>query len=75
MAESIDASLKKVNPNLTRGISLKGGSGVNGIYNQNISPNAILIEIGGQYNTIMEINNTLPILADAILEYVKGEQE
>lgn len=73
MAETINEYIKNVNPKLTRGISQKGGSGVNGIYNQNISPNAILIELGGQYNNITEINNTLSILADAIYHYVKGE--
>lgn len=73
MAEAINDYIKKVNPKLTRGISQKGGSGVNGIYNQNISPNAILIELGGQYNSITEVNNTLEILADAIYHYVKGE--
>lgn len=73
MAEAINDYIKEINPKLTRGISQKGGSGVNGIYNQNISPNAILIELGGQYNTITEINNTLTILADAIYHYVKGE--
>lgn len=73
MAEAINEYIKNINPKLTRGISQKGGSGVNGIYNQNISPNAILIELGGQYNNITEINNTLSILADAIYHYVKGE--
>lgn len=73
MAESINDYIKGINPNLTRGISQKGGSGVNGIYNQNVSPNAILIELGGQYNNITEINNTLNILAEAIYHYVKGE--
>lgn len=73
MAEAINNYIKGINPKLTRGISQKGGSGVNGIYNQNISPNAILIELGGQYNTITEINNTLNILAEAIYHYVKGE--
>lgn len=73
MAESINNYIKGIHPNLTRGISQKGGSGVNGIYNQNVSPNAILIELGGQYNNITEINNTLSILAEAIYHYVKGE--
>ena len=73
MAETINNSIKEKYPSLSRGISLKGGSGVNGIYNQNISPNAILIEIGGQYNTITEINNTLNVLADALYDYIKGE--
>lgn len=73
MANAINEYIKKVDPKLSRGITKKGGSGVNGIYNQNLSPNAILIELGGQYNTITEINNTLPILSKAIKEYVKGE--
>ena len=73
LAEKINEKLKKFNPAITRGISLKGGSGVNGIYNQDISPNAILIELGGQYNNITEVNNTLEILAKAIFECTKGE--
>lgn len=73
MANAINDYLKNINPNLTRGISLKGGSGVNGIYNQDVSPNAILIELGGQYNNITEINNTIGILSKAIHAYVKGE--
>ncbi len=75
MAESLDAIIKEKYPGVSRGISLKGGSGVNGIYNQNVSPNAILIEVGGQYNTITEVNNTLNIIADSLYDYIKGEQE
>ena len=46
---------------------------MNGIYNQNLSPNSVLIEVGGQYNTIEQVNNTMPILANAILKYLEGE--
>ena len=72
-ATAINEYIKNINPSLTRGISLKGGSGVNGIYNQDISPNAILIELGGQYNNITEINNTITILSKALHSYIKGE--
>ena len=72
-ANAINDYIKNINPSLTRGISLQGGSGVNGIYNQDVSPNAILIELGGQYNNITEINNTISILSKAIHAYVKGE--
>ncbi len=72
-ANKLNAYIKEKYPSLTRGISLKGGSGVNGIYNQDISPNAILIELGGQYNNITEINNTIAVLTEAIHAYVKGE--
>ncbi len=73
MAETLNQYIQEIDPKLTRGISQKGGSGVNGIYNQNISPNAVLIELGGQYNTITEINNTLNVLAQALHQYIKGE--
>ncbi len=72
MAETINNYLKEKYPSITRGISIKGGSGVNGIYNQNVSPNAILVELGGQFNNITEVNNTISVLADAIYSYVKG---
>lgn len=72
-AEAINGYMKEFNPDLTRGISLKGGSGVNGIYNQDIHPNTILVELGGQYNNIVEVNNTIEVLAEAIFKYVKGE--
>lgn len=73
MANQINEYVKEENPSLSRGVVQKGGSGVNGIYNQNLSPNAILIELGGQYNNITEINNTLTILSKAIYRYVRGE--
>lgn len=73
LATSLNEALKKINPALTRGISVKGGKGVNGIYNQDLSPNSLLIELGGQYNTITEINNTIPILTQILYNYIRGE--
>lgn len=73
LAEKINAKLKEFSPDITRGISIKGGAGVNGIYNQDLSPNSILIELGGQYNNITEINNTLEVLGKAIFEVVRQE--
>ncbi len=72
-AEKINEKIKANYPTLCRGISLKGGSGVNGIYNQDISPRAILIELGGQYNNINEVNNTLEILAKALFEVIEED--
>ncbi len=59
-------------PGITRGISKKSGEGVNGIYNQDLSPKSVLIELGGQYNEIEELNNSLKILAKVILKYIEG---
>lgn len=57
-------------PKLSRGVLLKGGEGVNGIYNQNLDKNIILIEIGGNKNSIEEVNNTIVLLAPIIGEYL-----
>jgi len=70
-AEDINNYLKDFSPDITRGISLKGGNGVNGVYNQDIHPNTILVELGGQYNNIVEVNNTIEVLSEAILDYVR----
>lgn len=73
LAKNINNNLEQLIPGISRGIIKKSGAGVNGIYNQDISPFSILIEIGGQYNKIDEVNNTLSILAKAILKYLEGE--
>lgn len=70
-AIELNEKIKKINSNLTRGILKKTGSNVNGIYNQDFNNNTFLIEIGGQYNYIDEVKNTVDILANIIYEYVK----
>lgn len=61
-------------PTLTRGIMKKEGYGVNGIYNQDLSSNVILIEVGGYQNNIDEINNTLELLTEIIGEYLNEKE-
>lgn len=62
-------------PTLTRGIMKKEGYGVNGVYNQDLKENVILIEIGGNENNIEEINNTLDIVANVIGEYINEKEK
>ncbi len=73
MAEKLRTKLETFDKKLVRGILKKSGPGVNGVYNQDFSPNAILIEVGGQYNSISEVNNTLQVLAKAFVEYIKED--
>lgn len=56
---------------LSRGILKKEGKGVNGKYNQDFDANVFLIEVGGQYNNIEEVKNTIELLSDVIFDYVK----
>ena len=74
LATSINEMLKEVNPSLSRGIYLKEGPGVNGIYNQDLSNNSLLIELGGQYNSIEEASNTINILANILHKFIIGDQ-
>lgn len=70
LAEKISNALNQKVPNISRGIMKKGGSGVNGIYNQDFSPNTLLIELGGQYNSINEVNNSVLVLAEVLKEVI-----
>lgn len=73
LAENLKKKIVGFNENLFRGIMKKSGSGVNGVYNQDFSPNTVLIEVGGQYNNISEVNNTLKVLASIIESYIKDD--
>lgn len=55
---------------ISRGVLEKGGKGVNGIYNQDLNKNIILIEVGGNENTLDEIINTIDALSLAIKKYM-----
>lgn len=73
LSEKLKELLELEIPNITRGIITKKGSGVNGVYNQDLSTKSVLIELGGQYNEIEDINNTIQVLAKVILKYTEGE--
>lgn len=70
IVEKINNIINTKYPNLSRGIMKKKGYGVNGVYNQDLAPNVILIEIGGNENNIDEVNNTLDLVADVLKEYL-----
>jgi len=73
LANSLNILIGKYYQGLSRGIIKKTGANVNGIYNQDISPNCILIEVGGVDNTIEEVNNTMLALSDILKKHIKGE--
>lgn len=72
LANNLNNLLKEKIPEISRGVVLKGGKGVNGIYNQDLSKNMILIECGGNENTIDEVINTIDLFANVIKSYLKG---
>ncbi len=74
LATRLDELISQFDSTLSRGIYQKEGPGVNGIYNQDFSSKAILIEVGGQYNTIEEVANTIEVIAKVLKDYL-GELE
>ena len=73
LADNINKLFNENYPGLSRGIYKKEGPNVNGIYNQDISPNAMLIEVGGVDNNIEEVMNTINAISDVLVKYL-GDQ-
>ncbi|MBR7042034.1 MAG: stage II sporulation protein P, partial [Bacilli bacterium] len=72
LANQINDLFNQYYPGLSRGIYKKEGPNVNGIYNQDISPNAMLIEVGGVDNNINEVMNTINAISE-ILTLLVGD--
>lgn len=71
LATRLNELISQFDSTLSRGIYQKEGPGVNGIYNQDFSSKAILIEVGGQYNTIEEVANTIEVMARVLKDYLE----
>jgi stage II sporulation protein P len=68
-AKALHQFLETSYPGVSRGIVGKYGENVDGVYNQDLSPNAIVIEVGGVENNKEEITNSIDVLAMAISQY------
>ncbi|PKR79047.1 stage II sporulation protein P [Halalkalibacillus sediminis] len=70
-------ALQEKYPGLSRGVEVKKGSSTNGVFNQDISGRAILVEVGGFENSFDELNRSLDILAETFSElyFEKHEAE
>jgi len=66
-AKQIHDKVEERFPGLSKSIYAKSSNG-NGEYNQSVSPNSALIEIGGPYNTLAESYRTIDLLAEVIAE-------
>ncbi|PFP52046.1 stage II sporulation protein P [Priestia megaterium] len=69
LAKEIHQGLEKEYPGLSRGVlSKRKTSGNNGLYNQDLSNNSILIEVGGVDNNMEELTNTVKAFSDVFSE-------
>ncbi|MBM7569607.1 stage II sporulation protein P [Aquibacillus albus] len=69
LATDLHDKIDEQYPGLSRGVEMQGGTGNNGVYNQDLSGNAILIEFGGVDNTFEELYRTADVLAEIFSEY------
>ncbi len=74
LATILNEKFNKKYPSFSRGIYKKSGKGVNGVYNQDLSENSILLEIGGVDNTIEQVNNTMDLVAEIIGGFIKEKE-
>ncbi|MFD1736411.1 stage II sporulation protein P [Bacillus salitolerans] len=74
-ANKIHEELELQYPGISRGVFEKGLTEGNGHYNQDLSDNSILIEVGGVDNDMVEIKNTVDALANVISNYLLNEEK
>ena len=72
--EKINNLLNEKYPGLSKGIYKKGGPGVNGVYNQDFSKRAILIETGGYENTPSEVLNSVLAFSECFMEVISKDE-
>ncbi|WP_340372629.1 stage II sporulation protein P [Peribacillus sp. FSL E2-0218] len=67
--KKLNTELEKRYPGISRGIFLKPNSMGNGVYNQNISEKAILIEVGGVDNDFEELDRSIDAFSE-VFSYI-----
>lgn len=68
-AKKVGEAIDQVNPSLLRGIRVQKGR-----YNQHLSTNCILLEVGTDLNTAAEAEYSVELVAKAIAEYLQKKE-
>ena len=69
LAEELNNRLENKYPTISRGVMIKSKFDGNGLYNQDLAPNALLLEVGGVDNNLEELYRTAEAFADIFSEY------
>ncbi|SNZ11060.1 stage II sporulation protein P [Terribacillus aidingensis] len=69
LATDLHEKIEAEYPGLSRGVITKQGAGVDGVYNQDVSDKAALLEIGGAGNTVEEATRTAELFAEIFADY------
>ncbi len=74
-AQHLSSHLNDLVPGISKGVIGKKGDHVDGIYNQDLANNMLLIELGGIDNTQEEINRTILVLAKAVSAMLQDDSK
>ncbi len=75
LAKELNQKLEEKYPGISRGVFIKTKDDGNGVYNQDLSSNSMLLEFGGVDNTKEELDNTVKAFAEVFSEYYKNAEE
>ncbi|WP_017186135.1 stage II sporulation protein P [Alkalibacillus haloalkaliphilus] len=73
-AAELHQMLEEHYPTLSRGVQVSQGSGTNGVFNQDLSDNKILLEVGGVDNNFDELNRSLEMFAEVFADFYQNKQ-
>ncbi|MDQ0351078.1 stage II sporulation protein P [Alkalibacillus filiformis] len=72
-AAELHQMLEERYPTLSRGVEVKQGPRTNGVFNQDIDDQKILLEVGGVDNNFEELNRSLEKFAEVFAEYYQNQ--
>jgi stage II sporulation protein P len=67
--KELNGMMEKKYPGISRGVFLKTKSEGDGVYNQDVSTKALLIEVGGVDNNLEELTRTIDAFSEVFAEY------
>ncbi len=73
IAKEINGELEKKYPGISRGVFIKTKSEGNGVYNQDLTERAMLLEFGGVENNLVELYNSIEAFADIFADYYRKD--
>lgn len=68
LATEVHEMIEEKYPGLSKGVITKEGASTNGVFNQDLSDNAMLMEFGGYDNTLEELYRTADVVGEVFSE-------
>jgi stage II sporulation protein P len=75
LAKEINSMLEEKYPGISRGVFVKGKSQGDGVYNQDLTDRAVLLEFGGVENDLPELDNSIEAFAEVFSEFYWKDAE